>query len=107
MKRDLPINFAELDPLIPFITFENDSKVIFEFPAGVMGNFYDACMNALVFFSEIEVKTDVTLRFALKATCKKRFPRTLGTSKYDNAINTLEDKLKEVQQQIKERKLLN
>lgn len=57
--KETPLDqpWLELNPLAQFITYEDDKKIIFEFPKSVNIDFYGGAGSYMKYFSDVTIKT--------------------------------------------------
>lgn len=74
------VKITEFDPLRQFVTYENDTKIIFEFPRDTVIDYLNAVPKFMNYFNDVTVETYFDSMFMVpkKITCIKRTKFTIG-----------------------------
>jgi hypothetical protein len=68
------VNVTEFDPLKQFITYESETKIVFEFPRDTVIDYLNAVPKFMNYFKDVTVETYFDSMFMVpkKITCIKR-----------------------------------
>jgi len=82
------IDITEFDPLKKYITYESETKVIFEFPNGVIIDYMNGVKSFMNYFNDVTVETDFSFMIPKRITCIKKVSFMIGIGQENISVFT-------------------